>query len=67
MQIDKISKAISGQTDADRRRAAIGSWAAMVGAVILARAIDDPELSEEVLEETRAWIDAGLGPVAVGA
>lgn len=65
MQIDKMSKVISGQTDGDRRRAAIGSWAAMVGAVILARAIDDPVLSEEVLEETRAWIDAGLGPVAL--
>jgi TetR/AcrR family transcriptional repressor of nem operon len=33
----------------------------MVGAVILARAIDDPALSDEVLEQTRAWINAGLG------
>jgi TetR/AcrR family transcriptional repressor of nem operon len=30
----------------------------MVGAVILARAIDDPELSDEVLGQTRAWIEA---------
>ncbi|TIU12431.1 MAG: TetR/AcrR family transcriptional regulator, partial [Mesorhizobium sp.] len=34
---------------------------AMVGAVIIARAIDDPTLSDEVLEQTRAWINAGLG------
>ncbi|GAB4072541.1 hypothetical protein GCM10028812_50680 [Ancylobacter sonchi] len=40
------------------RRAAIGSWAAMVGAVILSRAIDDRALSSELLTETRAWIDA---------
>lgn len=29
----------------------------MVGAVILARLSDDPALSEEVLAQTRAWID----------
>ncbi|TIQ44518.1 MAG: TetR/AcrR family transcriptional regulator, partial [Mesorhizobium sp.] len=49
---------------ADRRRAAIGCWAAMVGAVILARAIDDPALSDEVLEQTRAWIDTGISQVS---
>lgn len=31
----------------------------MVGAVILARATEDPELAEEILNETRAWIEAG--------
>lgn len=59
-QIDRVGKALPELNAADRRRAAIGSWAAMVGAVILARAIDDPELSDEVLEETRAWILAGI-------
>jgi TetR/AcrR family transcriptional repressor of nem operon len=33
----------------------------MVGAVILARAVDDPELSDEVLEQTRDWIDRKAG------
>ena len=28
----------------------------MVGAMIMARVSDDPALSNEVLEETRAWI-----------
>jgi TetR/AcrR family transcriptional repressor of nem operon len=37
----------------------------MVGAVILARAIDDPALSDEVLEQTRAWIEAGISPMRV--
>ncbi len=59
-QIDRIGKALQGVDAADRRRAAIGTWAAMVGAMILARAIDDPTLSDEVLEQTRAWIDAGI-------
>ncbi|MER9303951.1 TetR/AcrR family transcriptional regulator [Mesorhizobium sp. M0293] len=56
-QIDHIGKALPKLDAADRRRAAIGSFAAMVGAVILARAIDDPTFSDEVLEQTRAWID----------
>ncbi|MGO4560141.1 TetR/AcrR family transcriptional regulator [Mesorhizobium sp. 2RAF21] len=55
-QIDRLSKVFDGSNDTVKRRAAIGSWAAMVGAIILARAIDDPVLSDEVLEETRAWI-----------
>jgi TetR/AcrR family transcriptional repressor of nem operon len=57
-QIARIDKALPESDPVERRRAAIGSWAAMVGAVILARAIDDPELSDEVLGQTRAWIEA---------
>ena len=59
-QVDRMAEALPDGTP-DRRRAAIGSWAAMVGAVILARAIDDPALSDEVLEATRAWLGANLG------
>lgn len=62
-QIERVAKALPNIDAADRRRAAIGTWAAMVGAVILARAIDDIELSDEVLEQTRAWIEAALGQV----
>jgi TetR/AcrR family transcriptional repressor of nem operon len=61
-QIDRIGKALPELDAADRRRAAIGSFAAMVGAVILARAIDDPALSDEILEQTREWVDAGINP-----
>ena len=60
-QIDRIGKALPESSAADRRRAAIGSWAAMVGAVILARSVDDPALSDEILEQTRAWIDGVIG------
>jgi len=60
--IERISKALPDMDAADKRRAAIGTWAAMVGAVILARAIDDTTLSDEVLEQTRAWLDATISP-----
>jgi len=63
-QIDRFGKALPELDAADRRRAAIGSWAAMVGAVILARAVDDPTLSDEILEQTRAWVDAGISQVS---
>ena len=54
--IERLSKSARGKTAAKKRRAAIGSWAAMVGAVIMARFSDDPKLSEELLDQTRAWI-----------
>lgn len=62
-QIGRLSGAMAASPDAEAphasaRTQAIGAWAAMVGAVMLARAIDDPALSQEVLSETRAWIDA---------
>ncbi len=63
-QIDRMGKALPELAAADRRRAAIGSFAAMVGAVILARAIDDPTLSDEILEQTRKWIDSGISRVS---
>jgi len=57
-QIDRFTATAPGASAAERRRAAIGSWAAMLGGVILARLSDDPALSDEVLEQTRAWIGA---------
>jgi TetR/AcrR family transcriptional repressor of nem operon len=54
--IERLSRSAKGKTAAAKRRAAIGSWAAMVGAMIMARFSDDPKLSEELLEQTRAWI-----------
>jgi TetR/AcrR family transcriptional regulator, transcriptional repressor for nem operon len=56
-RIELLSEGAPGASAAEKRRVAIGSWAAMVGAVILARLSDDPRLSDEVLEQTRAWID----------
>jgi TetR/AcrR family transcriptional repressor of nem operon len=55
-QIELFSRSAPGATAAKRRQIAIGSWAAMVGAVILARMSDDPHLSDELLKQTREWI-----------
>jgi TetR/AcrR family transcriptional repressor of nem operon len=57
-QIERISTVSVGESEADKRRAAIGTWAAMVGAVIISRSIDDPELADEVLDSTRSWLEA---------
>ena len=54
--IERMSQAGPGADAAQKRRIAIGSWAAMVGAMIIARASDDPAFYNEVLAETRAWI-----------
>ena len=54
--LSRFAQELPGDDDADRRRSAIGRWAAMVGAVVLARAVDDTALSDELLRETRAWI-----------
>jgi TetR/AcrR family transcriptional repressor of nem operon len=63
-QIERLSRTAPGDTEAERRRAAIGSWAAMVGAVVLARLSDDPRLADEVLAETRGWIRGEDAPRA---
>jgi TetR/AcrR family transcriptional repressor of nem operon len=55
-QIERFAQAMPGVDQAQRRRAAIGRWSAMVGALILARSIDDPALSQELLTETRQWL-----------
>jgi TetR/AcrR family transcriptional repressor of nem operon len=57
-QIEHLSRLAPGADEAHKRRAAIGNWAAMVGALILARMSDDSELSDEILSETRAWLAA---------
>jgi hypothetical protein len=54
--IERLSRSAKGKTATEKRRAAIGSWAAMVGAMIMARFTDDPKLSDELLAQTRAWI-----------
>jgi len=59
-QIDRITSAIA-KTDAhDARRSAIGAWASLVGAVMIARTIEDPDLSNEILHETRMWVGDNL-------
>ena len=55
-QIERLSQIAFGETEAQKRQAAIGSWATMVGAMILARVSDDPALSSEILKQTKSWL-----------
>lgn len=55
--LDRMARAFSGATPEEQRRTAIGTWSAMVGALVLARAVGDSPLADELLRETRAWID----------
>ena len=53
--IDRLMRALPGKrrAEADARAAAMLAQAAMVGAVTLARAVDDPVLGDEILAATR--------------
>ncbi|QWA10013.1 TetR/AcrR family transcriptional regulator [Sodalis ligni] len=53
-QIERFSQTAPGNNAEERRRVAISRWSAMVGAMILARAVDDEALSEELLSQTLA-------------
>ncbi len=51
-----LSGLVPGRTAAARRKRALATLSEMVGAVILARAADDPALSDEILEATLAHL-----------
>jgi TetR/AcrR family transcriptional repressor of nem operon len=53
-RISHLSAEAEGDTPREKRRAAIAAWSAMVGAMVLARLVDDEKLSKEILKETRA-------------
>jgi TetR/AcrR family transcriptional regulator, transcriptional repressor for nem operon len=47
--VGELIRLVPGKSKSARRRKALSDFAAMVGAVIIARAVDDTELSTEVL------------------
>ncbi|GGC88811.1 TetR/AcrR family transcriptional regulator [Undibacterium terreum] len=57
-RIEGLARNSAGANPAEKRRVAIASWSAMVGAMIMARVCDDPALSDEIMHETRAQIAA---------
>lgn len=66
-QIDRITAAISDKPSPEARRDATGAWATMVGAVIMARTVDDETLSDQILQDAQAWIDDHLEARKVAA
>jgi TetR/AcrR family transcriptional repressor of nem operon len=53
-RIDHLGVEAKGDKPKEKRRAAIAAWSAMVGAMVLARLVDDEALSKEILSATRA-------------
>jgi TetR/AcrR family transcriptional repressor of nem operon len=49
-KIDILRSLVPGRSAAARREKALATMAGLVGALMLARAVDDPALSEEILE-----------------
>ena len=45
-----------GRSAAAKRQQALALMAGLVGALTLARAVDDPQFSDEILEATRATL-----------
>jgi len=55
-----LSNVTPGRSKAQRRRKAIAILAEMVGAMILARAVNDPALSDEILAATSLNLSEAL-------
>jgi TetR/AcrR family transcriptional repressor of nem operon len=45
---------VTGRSAAARRDKALATMAGLVGALVLSRAVDDPKLSDEILEAAAA-------------
>jgi TetR/AcrR family transcriptional repressor of nem operon len=52
--VDTLTKVVPGSSRAARRRKALAAMSQMLGAIILARVVDDGALSIEILEAVRA-------------
>jgi len=55
---DLLATLMPGKSKAAKRQKAISTYATLVGAMVIARAVDDPALSQEVLDAGRASVKA---------
>src|SRR4029453_5137729 len=56
--VDLLTKLVPGKSRASRRRRGLSAYATLVGAMVMARAVDDRALSQEILEAGRAFVKA---------
>ena len=54
--IDLLTTIVPGRSQSARREKALATFASMVGAVVLARSVDDPALAEQILQSVTASI-----------
>jgi TetR/AcrR family transcriptional repressor of nem operon len=57
-QMAVLEQLMPGAEDAEKRKQALATYAAMVGAVVLARAVDDEALSLEIMEAVKESLPA---------
>lgn len=53
-QVEGLATLVPGRSKAAKRQRALADYASLVGAMVLARAVDDPALSDEILHATAA-------------
>ena len=56
--VDLLATLVPGKSKAAKRRKAISTFATLVGAMVMARAVDDRALSQEILDAGRASVKA---------
>ena len=64
--VDLLMRLLPGKSKRAKRERALTIYASMVGAMVLARAVDDAELSKEVLQSVLASIAHPDSPSATG-
>jgi TetR/AcrR family transcriptional regulator, transcriptional repressor for nem operon len=64
--LDRLTARMDGDDPAAARKQAIATMAGLLGALVLARAVNDPALSDEILTAARA-VFGGTGCTGVGA
>lgn len=52
-QVAVLAQLMPGDDAAEQRRQALANYAAMIGAIVLARAVDDDALAEEILQAVK--------------
>jgi TetR/AcrR family transcriptional repressor of nem operon len=61
-QLDRIASALADRPPEEARRDAVGTWATLVGALVLSRSVEDEALADQILADAKAWIGEQVGP-----
>lgn len=56
--VDILSRLVPGRSRAAQREKALATMAGLVGAIVLARVVDDPDLSDEILAAAKNRLEA---------
>lgn len=56
--VELLTQIVSGKSKRAKRERALAIYSSLVGALVLSRAVDDPELSAEILQATLTSISA---------